>query len=47
MATGFNHLHVALEAGVSYQVASGTYNQTSVTVRGLSITPASAIWWTF
>ena len=47
IATGFNHVHVALEAGVAYQSVSGTYNANDVTVRGLTITPASAVWWTF
>jgi hypothetical protein len=47
IATGFNHVHVALEADVAYQVVNGTYNANSVTVRGLSVTPASAVWWTF
>jgi hypothetical protein len=47
IATGFNHVHVALEAGIAYQVASGSYNANDVTIRGLSITPASALWWTF
>ncbi len=46
-ATGFNHVHVALEAGLAYQSVSGSYNANAVTVRGLTITPASAIWWTF
>ncbi len=47
VATGFNHVHVALEAGVSYQVVTGSYNANDVTIRGLTITPASALWWTF
>jgi hypothetical protein len=47
IATGFNHVHVALEANVAYQSVSGTYNANNVTVRGLTITPASAVWWTF
>lgn len=47
IATGFNHIHVALEAAVSYQSVTGSYNATHVTVQGLSITPASAVWWTF
>jgi hypothetical protein len=46
-ATGFNHVHVALEAQVAYQVVSGVYNGNDVTVRGLTIMPASALWWTF
>jgi hypothetical protein len=47
IATGFNHIHVALEAGIAYQFIDGSYNATNVTVRGLTITPASALWWTF
>lgn len=47
VATGFNHVHVALEAGISYQIVTGTYNANEVTVHGLAITPASALWWTF
>lgn len=47
IATGFNHVHVALEAGVAYQVVRGSYNANDVTVRGLTLTPASAVWWTF
>lgn len=47
LATGFNHVHVAAELAVAYQVVSGTYNQTDVSVRGLSLTPATALWWTF
>jgi hypothetical protein len=47
VATGFRHVHVALEAGVAYQVASGTYNETQVTISGVTIVPGSAVWWTF
>lgn len=47
VATGFRRVHVALEAAVAYQSVSGTYNGDGVTVRGLTITPATAIWWTF
>jgi hypothetical protein len=47
IATGFNHVHVALEAAVAYQIVSGSYNANAVTVRGLTVTPASALWWTF
>lgn len=46
-ATGYKHVHVAIELDVSYQYANGSYNQTSVTVTGLSITPATALWFTF
>jgi hypothetical protein len=47
VAMGFNHVHVALEAGVAYEILNGTYNANEVSVRGLSLTPASAVWWTF
>lgn len=47
VATGFNHVHVALEAAVAYQVVNGSYNANDVVTRGLTITPASAVWWTF
>lgn len=47
LATGFHHVHVAIEAGVAYQVVNGTYNATDVTIRGLTVTPATALWWTF
>lgn len=47
IATGFNHVHVALEISAYYQVVSGSYNDTNVTVKGLTVQPATALWWTF
>jgi len=47
IATGFRHVHVALEIGAAYQHVKGTYNGSNVTVYGLGLTPASAVWWTF
>lgn len=47
LATGFRHVHVALELDVAYQVVSGSYNATDVTVRGVTVVPATALWWTF
>jgi hypothetical protein len=47
IATGFNHIHVALEISAAYQVVSGNYNENHVTVRGITLAPASALWWTF
>lgn len=47
IATGFNHVHVALEISAAYQVVSGSYNDNSVTVRGITLAPATALWWTF
>jgi len=47
LATGLRHVHVALELQIAYQSASGTYNGSSVTVGGLSLSPATALLWTF
>jgi hypothetical protein len=47
IATGFNHVHVALELSAAYQVVHGTYNDNTVTVRGVTLAPSSALWWTF
>lgn len=47
VATGFNHIHVALELSAAYQVVTGSYNENNVTVRGVTLAPASALWWSF
>jgi len=47
IATGFRHVHVALEVSLAYQVVSGSYAGNDVTVQGLTVAPASALWWTF
>lgn len=47
VATGFRHVHVALELDAAYQTASGSYNGNAVTVSGVTLAPASALWWTF
>ena len=46
-AVGFRHIHVALELDVAYQNAVGDYNATHVTISGVAISPATALWWTF
>lgn len=46
-ATGFNHVHVALELQAGYQIVDGTFAGTNATVKGLALSPASAVWWTF
>ena len=46
-AVGFRHVHVALELEGAYNYASGTYNDNKVSVQGVALTPASALWWTF
>ena len=47
LATGFNHVHVAIELSAAYQVVTGNYNENHVTVRGITLAPATALWWTF
>ncbi len=47
IAAGFRHVHVAFELAVVGQTAHGTYNGTTVDVSGVSLTPATAIWWQF
>ena len=47
VATGFRHVHVAIEVDVSYQAVSGEYNATSVKVHGVTVVPSSALWWDF
>ncbi len=46
-AVGFRHVHVAMELDVSYASLTGDYNQTHARVAGISLTPASALWWRF
>ena len=46
-AIGFRHVHVAMELDAAYQVIRGSYEQTSVQVSGLSLSPATALWWDF
>jgi hypothetical protein len=47
LATGLGHVHVALELSAAFQVATGTYNDNNVTIRGVTLAPATALWWTF
>jgi hypothetical protein len=46
-ATGFHHVHVAFELAATYNSVTGSYNDTHVTVNGVALTPATALWWTF
>lgn len=46
-AIGFRHLHVAAELGVAWQHVKGSYNKTDATVTGVTLTPGTALWWTF
>jgi hypothetical protein len=47
LAVGFRHVHVALELDAAYQSIFGSYNGTSASVDGVTVSPASAVWWTF
>lgn len=47
VATGFRHIHVALELEVGFQYISGHLANTSAEVMGASLTPATAVWWDF
>ncbi len=46
-AVGFRHVHVAMEIDVSYASVTGDYNGTHGRVAGLTLAPASALWWQF
>lgn len=47
MGMGFNHVHVALECSVAYQSIHGSFGGNDVTVSGLTLAPATALWWSF
>ncbi len=47
LAIGFRHLHVAMELDVSYATVTGDYNSVHAQIRGLTVAPASALWWRF
>jgi hypothetical protein len=46
-AVGFRHVHVSMELDVSYASITGDYNSTHGHVAGLTLAPASALWWRF
>lgn len=46
-ATGFRHIHVAIELDAAYQSVTGTYRGADTTVKGFTLSPASALWWSF
>jgi hypothetical protein len=47
VAMGFRHVHVALELEADYAYVKGSFTGVSAQVDGLSLTPASALWWDF
>jgi hypothetical protein len=46
-ATGFRHLHVALEIDAAYESLTGSFGGTSASVSGVTLVPAAALWWQF
>jgi hypothetical protein len=46
-SVGFRHVHVAFEMDVAYVSASGQYNETHVSINGVTLAPATALLWTF
>jgi len=47
IATGFRHVHVALELEIDFQHIDGNLNGVKASVQGVSVTPATALWWDF
>jgi hypothetical protein len=47
VAVGFRHVHVAFELDASYVNVAGSYGAASATVDGLTLGPATALWWRF
>jgi hypothetical protein len=47
LAVGFRHVHVAMELDAAYTSITGEYNQTHASVSGVSLAPATALWWRF
>jgi hypothetical protein len=47
LAVGFRHVHVAMEIDVGYANVAGNYAGTHTELAGLTLTPASSIWWAF
>jgi hypothetical protein len=47
LAVGFRHVHVAMEIDVCYASVTGDYNQTHAQISGLTLAPATAVWWRF
>ena len=46
-AVGFRHVHVAFELDAAYATISGQYDDTQATVAGVTLAPATALWWHF
>jgi hypothetical protein len=44
---GIKHVHVAFELSGAYEDLDGAFNATQVSVHGVSLSPATALWWSF
>jgi hypothetical protein len=47
LAVGFRHVHVAFELEAAYMTVTGDYGDTHTTVDGVTLGPATALWWRF
>jgi hypothetical protein len=47
VATGFRHLHVALEIDANATYVTGSFGGTQASIVGAAISPATALWWDF
>jgi hypothetical protein len=46
-AVGFRHVHVAMELDASYANIAGNFAQVHASVQGVTLAPATALWWHF
>jgi hypothetical protein len=47
LAVGFRHVYVAVELDAGYATVTGDYNEAHAQVSGITLAPASALWWRF
>ena len=47
VAVGFRHVHVSMEMDACYANVAGEYGGTHARVTGLTLAPASSVWWGF
>jgi hypothetical protein len=47
LAVGFRHVHVAMEVDIGYASVTGDYAGTHTELGGLTLAPASSLWWAF
>jgi len=47
LAVGFRHVHVAMELDASYASVAGDFAGAHASLRGVTLAPATALWWRF